>query len=206
MKKRTKIILAVVAILLVVAAIVAAVGFVATLKQIRKNIDVNNQTTTTSVDATEESSTSYDTGVIQPPSQKEVEEESFEKVRICFCYKTESGFEEAEFTKHASTNLEEVKPFSLDIKKTEERERKFIQPEVRLYGVSLDANVTVTVESQATKAYKQKVGVNDGAYQYFYWQPKLYDASEQGEYTFKVTIRETKESAEEQVIYYKISV
>lgn len=195
MKKKNIIILAIAAVLLVAAIIIACVAGA-------KLSTINDVNETMPSDTNQALSSDIGTdGVISVTDGVD----TAKKVKLCFSYKTESGFKEAEFSGHVSTNLEAAEPFSLDIKKQEDRERKFIQPEVRLYGVSLDANVTVTVESQATKAYKENVGINDGAYQYFYWQPRLYDASEQGEYTFKVTIQESEESTE-QIIYYKISV
>ena len=196
MKKKNVIVLAIAVVLIIVAGVIACVTaakFSSTNEGNETIPDDTNQAL--SLDIGTDGVISVTDGV-----------NTAKKIKLCFSYKTESGFKETEFSGHVSTNLEAAEPFSLDIKKQEDRERKFIQPEVRLYGVNLDANVTVTVESQATKAYKENVGINDGAYQYFYWQPRLYDYSEQGEYTFKVTIQESEESAEEQVIYYKISV
>ena len=170
--------------------------------------DEPQDTTETSTSTTAEVN---DNGIaIQTTPTKQAEETTvIEKEwsiepKFVLYFKTEEGFADAEFTDRTFANLEDAKTitFSESIKVNGE----YAEPEVRLYGVPLDAHVSVSCESIVTKAHYANIGINDGAYEYFYWQPRLYPATEQGEYTFKVCIKESEGSDAETVIYYKMAV
>ena len=125
--------------------------------------------------------------------------------RLVLYFKTESGFTEVELTENFSDTVDEAKTFKVS-DKIARIDGRYVEPEVRLYGVPLGAYVSVTCESMATKAYYATIGQNDGAYQYYYWQPRMHSVSEEGEYTFKLTIKETEGSETEKIVYYKIAV
>ena len=179
-----------------------------------KKDDSKDTTTTTATSSSTTATVNDNSVVIQTSSeQQKVEESTTEsewhiEPRLVLYFKTEAGFADAEFTDKVSASVDEAKAlkFSDEVARIAEGERQYVEPEVRLYGVPLGAWVSVTCESMVTKAQYVTIGQNDGAYQYYYWQPRLYSASEQGEYTFKLTIKETEGSDAETVIYYKMAV
>lgn len=178
-----------------------------------KKDDPKDNTTAATTSTTAEAVTDSSVVIQTSSEQQKVEESTTEsewhiEPRLVLYFKTEAGFADAEFTDKVSASVDEAKAlkFSDEVARIAEGERQYVEPEVRLYGVPLGAWVSVTCESMVTKAYNVEIGQNDGAYQYYYWQPRLYSASEQGEYTFKLTIKETEGSDAETVIYYKMAV
>lgn len=214
--KKSKTIIIIIAVIM--GIIISAFAVAATMKAVKKVIAFATTTNTTEIiTETTTNNTTSDIGDVPvqttPPLQQQTEEttsgvtETGTKPKLYAYYKTELGFVEEELTDYIFDSVNAAESFSPSVERmVEGDDRQYIEPEVRLYGVPLDYYVSVTCESMVTKAYNLSIGTNDGAYQYFYWQPRLYSASEQGEYVFKITIKENADSTSEQVLYYKISV
>lgn len=204
MSKKKKLIIAIVVVAAVSLLFRAGLMIAAFVTSVSSDTD---ETTTTSVsdevtEVTDEGSDEDVTIEFQSPeTTEEAETKWVIEPRLCLCFKTEKGFAEQEFTAATVENLAEAKTLQVS-----NGDVQSVDHEVRLYGVPLGASVSVTCESMVTKAYNLDVGQNDGAYQYYYWKPTLYSASEQGEYTFKLTIRQTEDSSEETILFYKMAV
>lgn len=205
----TKRILKVVALVLTVCIFIASAFLIG-----RKTANTTEPTTTTQ--PTYETTVQSTTGVITQPipeittqpapeiTTQPAQNNVFDEIKICLYYKVNDEFKVQDITKYLAESIDTAETASpTEVEKIMDGERQYIEPEVRLYGVPLGQTVSVTCESMITKAHFVTIGQNDGAYQYYYWQPRMYSVSEQGDYSFKITIQEGET---EKVMYYKIAV
>ena len=196
----TKRILKVIALVLTVCILIASAFLIG------KRTANTTETTTTQLSA--ETTAQPTTGVITQPtpetSTQPAQSNAFDEIKICLYYKINDEFKSQDITKYLVESIDTAETASpTEIERIVDGDRQYIAPEVRLYGVSLGKEVSVTCESILTKAHFVNIGQNDGAYQYYYWQPRMYLATEEGEYSFKLTI---KDGETEKTLYYKIAV
>lgn len=139
-------------------------------------------------------------------------------LKLCLYYKVGSEFRTSDISEYSSTvSIEQAQIFyPKDVEIIFDEGSSwgdyYIEPEMRLYGVNENAEVSVVYESEGTKAKDANVKHNEGISDFYYWSVEIIDKPTEGVYSFKITISEEKEKENgenEKIskdIFYKIAL
>lgn len=201
----SKKVLKVVAIVLAVCILIAA-AFLIGMKTANTTETTTTQSTTeTTTQPTTETTTQPTTQPISEATTQSATQSVFADIKLCLYYKANGKFITEDITSYLAESVEKasvIYPTGLEVLMDDEK--AYIEPEIRIYGISKEATVTVVYESEATKADDFKADYNDGVTQFYYWETEIYDSSEEGIYSFKIIIEE--ENSIDKVAYFKIGL